>query len=82
VRELEARDREVVFVGDGMSDRCGAKAANRVFAKDALWEWCQSSGLRAEAFTGFADLAIRCDRISVSAQQADLDLRRTLGRGA
>jgi 2-hydroxy-3-keto-5-methylthiopentenyl-1-phosphate phosphatase len=82
VRELQAYDRWVVFVGDGTSDRCGAKAANRVFAKDALWEWCRSSGLPAEPFLGFADLASRCDRTDPVERQAGEDFRRALGRGA
>lgn len=66
VRAQRARGREVVFVGDGMSDRCGAAAADRVFARAALWTWCRDSGLAAERFEGFADLMRRYDTEAIA----------------
>ena len=59
VRAHRARGREVVFVGDGLSDRHGAAAADRVVARDALWDWCRAEGIAAEPFTGFAALSRR-----------------------
>ena len=57
VRAHRADGGRVVFVGDGLSDRCGAKAADLVFARASLWEWCAREGLPARPFTGFAALA-------------------------
>jgi 2-hydroxy-3-keto-5-methylthiopentenyl-1-phosphate phosphatase len=44
---------EVVYVGDGYSDRCAALAASRVFARDGLAAYLDEQGL---AYEGFADL--------------------------
>ena len=47
---------EVVFVGDGYSDRCAALAADRVFARDGLAEWLRSRGVAFEPLTDFHEL--------------------------
>jgi 2-hydroxy-3-keto-5-methylthiopentenyl-1-phosphate phosphatase len=52
-------DDEVVFVGDGYSDRCAALAADRVFARDGLAEWLTAQGVPFEPFTDFHELATR-----------------------
>jgi 2,3-diketo-5-methylthio-1-phosphopentane phosphatase len=57
VREHRARGFRVVFVGDGLSDRCGARIADQVFARASLWDWCQEKGVAARPFTGFRALA-------------------------
>ena len=46
-----------VFVGDGLSDRCGARAADAVYAKDDLARWCAREGIAARAYATFADVA-------------------------
>ena len=48
---------EVVMIGDGLSDRCGARAADRVVARGDLLEWCRREGVPAEPFEDFADVA-------------------------
>ena len=56
---LAARARgfaRTVFVGDGLSDRCGARAADVVYAKDDLAAWCAREGIAARPFTTFADV--------------------------
>ena len=57
VRELKARGFRTVFIGDGLSDRCGARAADAVFARASLWDWCRSEGVAARPFANFAALA-------------------------
>ncbi len=42
--------RDVVFVGDGISDRCAALAAPRVFARDGLARWLDEQGVGYEPF--------------------------------
>lgn len=44
---------EVVYVGDGYSDRCAALAASRVFARDGLAAYLDEQGV---AYAPFADL--------------------------
>jgi 2-hydroxy-3-keto-5-methylthiopentenyl-1-phosphate phosphatase len=48
---------EVVFVGDGYSDRCAALAANRIFATDSLARYLDSVEAAYEPFEDFHDVA-------------------------
>ncbi|TMQ72090.1 MAG: hypothetical protein E6K81_08430 [Candidatus Eisenbacteria bacterium] len=56
-RRWRARGFEVVLVGDGLSDRCGARAADRVLARRDLLAWCRREGLAVTPFQDFADVA-------------------------
>jgi 2-hydroxy-3-keto-5-methylthiopentenyl-1-phosphate phosphatase len=47
------------YAGDGVSDRCVALAAARVFARDGLAEWLESEGVAYEPFADFVDLDAR-----------------------
>jgi 2-hydroxy-3-keto-5-methylthiopentenyl-1-phosphate phosphatase len=46
-----------VLVGDGLSDRCGAREADRVVARGTLLDWCAAEGVPALPFRDFADVA-------------------------
>jgi 2-hydroxy-3-keto-5-methylthiopentenyl-1-phosphate phosphatase len=48
---------EVVYVGDGYSDRCAALRADRVFARDGLAAYLDARGVSYEAFDDFRDVA-------------------------
>jgi 2-hydroxy-3-keto-5-methylthiopentenyl-1-phosphate phosphatase len=50
---------QVIFVGDGLSDACGAEAANLVFAKGLLADYCRQKGIPFQTFGGFADIIAR-----------------------
>jgi 2-hydroxy-3-keto-5-methylthiopentenyl-1-phosphate phosphatase len=50
---------EIVYVGDGYSDRCVALAANRVFATDGLAIWLAERSVPFEPLTDFRELAAR-----------------------
>ena len=50
-------DGEVVFVGDGYSDRCAARAAARVFARGGLADYLEREGVAFERFDDFHDVA-------------------------
>ncbi len=52
---------DVVFVGDGISDRCAAKAARRVFATKGLARWLEEEGVPFEPFSDFHDVVARLD---------------------
>jgi len=46
----------VVYVGDGVSDRCAAVAADRVFARDGLARYLGERGVAYEPFEDFVQL--------------------------
>lgn len=58
VRAWRARGYRVTLVGDGLSDRCGARAADQVLARGELLAWCRRQGVPARGFESFADLGV------------------------
>jgi len=50
---------EIVYVGDGFSDRCAALASSRVFARDGLARWLDAQGASYEPWTDFGELLPR-----------------------
>jgi 2-hydroxy-3-keto-5-methylthiopentenyl-1-phosphate phosphatase len=48
---------DVVYVGDGYSDRCAALAANRVFATSGLARFLRDRGIGFETFSDFYDVS-------------------------
>jgi HAD superfamily phosphoserine phosphatase-like hydrolase len=51
------RGEELVYVGDGYSDRCAAQAADRIFARDGLARYLDEQGVAYEPFDDFRDIA-------------------------
>jgi len=52
-------DCTVVFVGDGYSDACGARAADLVLAKKDLAQYCEAEGISYNNFSNFDDVTDR-----------------------
>jgi len=48
---------DVVYVGDGYSDRCAALSARRVFARDGLAAYLDRRGISYEPFDDLRDVA-------------------------
>lgn len=48
---------EVVYIGDGYSDRCAADNADRVFARRGLARWLEERGVPFEPFDDFHQVA-------------------------
>ncbi len=46
----------IVFVGNGLSDRCGAREADFVFAKDALYHYCIEEDIPCHFFENFQEI--------------------------
>jgi 2,3-diketo-5-methylthio-1-phosphopentane phosphatase len=67
VRRYQALGYRAVFVGDGLSDRCGARAADEVMARGSLLRWCRETGLEALPFDSFTDVADRARRLAAGA---------------
>ena len=57
VRRYRGRRFHTVLVGDGLSDRCGARAADSVLARGDLLEWCRNEGVPQVPFEHFGDVA-------------------------
>jgi 2,3-diketo-5-methylthio-1-phosphopentane phosphatase len=57
VEHWRAKGCRVIAVGDGLSDRCAAVAADQVMARGSLLEWCRANGISASPFRDFAELA-------------------------
>ncbi|MCD6250403.1 MAG: MtnX-like HAD-IB family phosphatase [candidate division Zixibacteria bacterium] len=49
----------IVFIGDGYSDACGARAADIVFAKKDLKQYCQDEAILYNDFGNFIDVIDR-----------------------
>lgn len=46
----------IFFVGNGLSDRCAAKEADFVFAKDSLYTYCAEQGITCHFFKDFLEI--------------------------
>ncbi|HYM82044.1 MAG TPA: HAD-IB family phosphatase [Candidatus Limnocylindria bacterium] len=59
VRRYRALGERTVLVGDGLSDRCGARAAEVVLARAGsdLEGWCRAASIPCTPFTSFAEVA-------------------------
>jgi 2-hydroxy-3-keto-5-methylthiopentenyl-1-phosphate phosphatase len=55
VQELAGGD-ELIYIGDGYSDRCAAEASDRVFATRGLAEYLDERGIPYERFDDFNDV--------------------------
>jgi 2-hydroxy-3-keto-5-methylthiopentenyl-1-phosphate phosphatase len=56
VQEL-AGEGELIYIGDGFSDRCAAEASDRVFATRGLAKYLDRQGVPYERFDDFYDIA-------------------------
>ncbi len=57
VRRYRSLGYHTVLVGDGLSDRHGALAADTVFARGGLADWCRAEGRAFLPFEHFGDVA-------------------------
>lgn len=60
---LSADDDAVVYIGDGISDRCPARYADFVFAKSSLIRYCQEQNVSYWEFSDFEDVRKRLEPI-------------------
>jgi len=57
-REKE-KGKRIIYVGDGLSDKCAASKADVVFAKGDLQTYCAANGIPFEEFSNLEEVAIR-----------------------
>jgi 2-hydroxy-3-keto-5-methylthiopentenyl-1-phosphate phosphatase len=56
IKGLKEQYRQVVFIGDGLTDRCAAHHAHVVYAKGRLAEYCREQGFKYIPFEDFFDV--------------------------
>lgn len=49
-------DQVIVYIGDGISDRCPVQFADVVFAKDSLVSYCETHNITFHRFNDFSDV--------------------------
>ena len=54
--DLIPGDGEVIYIGDGISDRCAALASDRVFATRGLARYLEDRAVEFERFDDFFDI--------------------------
>lgn len=59
---LRAAGQPLVYIGDGISDRCASLMADVVFARDGLALWLREEGAPFEPFEDFADVRRALER--------------------
>ena len=57
LRDEVAPGEQVVYIGDGLSDRCGAETADRIFARAALADYLTSLDTKFEQFDDFVTIS-------------------------
>lgn len=60
---LSSDDDIIVYVGDGISDRCPVRYADIVFAKGSLIRYCQEQNVTYHEFRDFSDVRQRLELI-------------------
>jgi 2-hydroxy-3-keto-5-methylthiopentenyl-1-phosphate phosphatase len=63
IERLRESHRQVVFVGDGMSDRFAVEAADVVFAKRRLLSHCRENGIACHPFDSFGDVQAALEKL-------------------
>ena len=52
--------KNIIYIGDGYSDKCVSGLADVVFAKDVLADYCRQQGMKFFPFAGFDDILTIC----------------------
>jgi 2-hydroxy-3-keto-5-methylthiopentenyl-1-phosphate phosphatase len=60
---LSGDDDVIVYIGDGMSDRCPVRFADVVFAKGGLIGYCQEQNITYHEFRDFSDVISRLETL-------------------
>ena len=61
-------DQVIVYIGDGISDRCPVRFADIVFAKDSLVAYCETHNITFHRFDDFSDVLKKFRTIVESAK--------------
>jgi 2-hydroxy-3-keto-5-methylthiopentenyl-1-phosphate phosphatase len=56
LKNLKGRKQKVVYIGDGLSDKCAVKEADFIFAKNDLRKFCVKENILHYPFRNFGDV--------------------------
>jgi 2-hydroxy-3-keto-5-methylthiopentenyl-1-phosphate phosphatase len=56
LNNLKGRRQKIVYIGDGLSDKCAAREADFIFAKNDLRRFCQKEAIKHYSFSHFGDV--------------------------
>jgi 2-hydroxy-3-keto-5-methylthiopentenyl-1-phosphate phosphatase len=56
LKNLKGAEQKVVYIGDGLSDKCAVKEADIVFAKNDLHKFCVKEDIQHYPFRDFGDI--------------------------
>lgn len=56
LRRLKVKNKKVIYIGDGLSDKCAVGEADFVFAKNDLREFCKKSNIQHYPYINFGDI--------------------------
>jgi 2-hydroxy-3-keto-5-methylthiopentenyl-1-phosphate phosphatase len=56
LKEARRRGEYIIFIGDGLSDQAAAEAADEVFAKHALAEYCRERRINCHEYQSFNEI--------------------------
>ena len=59
LKEARRRGEYVIFIGDGLSDQAAAEAADEVFAKHSLAEYCRERRINCHEYQTFGEILRR-----------------------
>lgn len=62
LEEARRRGEYVIFIGDGLSDRSAAEAADEVFAKHSLAEYCRERRINCHEYQTFNEILRRLQK--------------------
>ncbi|HLR35075.1 MAG TPA: MtnX-like HAD-IB family phosphatase [Tissierellales bacterium] len=54
---------QVIFIGDGWTDRCVAHEADIIFAKEGLLDYCKENNIDCIPWENFNDIAIKLEHL-------------------
>ena len=60
---MSGEDDIIVYVGDGISDRCPVRYADIVFAKHSLVSYCQRQNISYYRYRTFGDVQARLEAL-------------------
>lgn len=72
LRKFRDEFETIIYIGDGISDRCAAPEADLVFAKRSLYRYCLERGVSVFSFRDFTDV-LRLFRFRLEGVVCDLD---------
>jgi 2-hydroxy-3-keto-5-methylthiopentenyl-1-phosphate phosphatase len=56
LQNLKKANQQVIYIGDGLSDKCAAQQADLVLAKNDLRRFCVEEGIKHNSFNDFGDV--------------------------